>query len=329
MSAFARLGERSLLGLFVVLLLVNTERSRGSMSLGADRDGTPISAIAVVIPAHNEASVIGRSLRSLLESARPGEFDVVVVTNGSTDATAEKARLESDRLGYPVRVVELAAASKIKALRAADDLLGESAADVRIYLDADVVVTTAVARALAAALETDGPALALAKVDVDLEGASWIVRRYYRVWNAMPYVRHQVSGSGVFAVNGRGRARIGGWPDVINDDAYVSRQFAADERYVIDSTFRIYAARSARALIRRRARLVNGNRELDRRYPASIGINSVGGLRTAVRSGDAKPLDAVTFAFVTAAARLLAAWRRLRHTGDLWATDTTTRQAAA
>jgi len=211
-------------------------------------------------------------------------------------------------------------------------LLGESAAGVRIYLDADVVVTTAVARALAEALETDEPALALAKVDVDLVGASWVVRRYYRVWNAMPYVRHQVSGSGVFAVNGRGRARIGGWPDVINDDGYVSRQFAANERYVIDSTFRIYAARSARALIRRRARLVNGNRELDRRYPLTpggSGVNSSGGLRTAVRSGDAKPLDAVTFALVTAAARGLAAWRRLRHTGDLWATDTTTRQAAA
>jgi glycosyltransferase involved in cell wall biosynthesis len=305
------------------------------MDLGAESNATPAAGsgapIAVVIPAHNEASVIARSLRSFLESARPAEFDVVVVTNGSTDATAEKARLESDRLGYPIRVVELAEASKIAALRAADDLLGESAVGVRIYLDADVVVTTAVARALAAAIETDEPALALARVDVDLVGASWIVRRYYRVWNALPYVRHQVSGSGVFAVNAQGRARIGRWPDVINDDAYVSRQFADNERYIVDSTFRIYAARSARALIRRRARLVNGNRELDRRYPrrSAIGVNSSGGVRSAVRSGDANPLDAVTFASVTVAARLLAAWRRPRHTGDLWATDTTTRQAAA
>jgi glycosyltransferase involved in cell wall biosynthesis len=306
------------------------------MDLGAGSDGTSAAGsgavITVVIPAHNEASVIGRSLRSLLESARPGEFDVVVVTNGSTDDTAQKAHLESDRLGYPIRVVELAAASKIGALRAADDLLGESAAGVRIYLDADVVVTTAVARALAAALESDEPGLALARLDVDLEGASWIVRRYYRVWNALPYVRHQVSGSGVFAVNGRGRARIGRWPDVINDDAFVSRQFAENERYVIDSTFRIYAARSARALIRRRARLVNGNRELDQRYPTSghsAGANTGGALVAAVRSGGAPVLDAATFMLVTVAARVLAAWRRARHKGNLWATDTTTRQAVS
>ena len=47
---------------------------------------------SVVIAAHNEAAVLGRCLRGLLADAEPGEFDVVVVPNGCTDATAEKAR---------------------------------------------------------------------------------------------------------------------------------------------------------------------------------------------------------------------------------------------
>src|SRR5262245_58336894 len=47
---------------------------------------------SVVIPAHNEARVIERGLSSLLEGARPGELEIVVVCNGCTDDTAARAR---------------------------------------------------------------------------------------------------------------------------------------------------------------------------------------------------------------------------------------------
>ena len=65
-------------------------------------------AASVVIPAHNEASIIDRTLSTLLENAESGEFDVVVVCNGCSDQTAEKARCYRG-----VRVIEIPQASKV------------------------------------------------------------------------------------------------------------------------------------------------------------------------------------------------------------------------
>ena len=47
---------------------------------------------AVIIPAHNEASVIGRTLGRLAPLAAGGQVEVIVACNGCTDNTAEVAR---------------------------------------------------------------------------------------------------------------------------------------------------------------------------------------------------------------------------------------------
>ena len=39
---------------------------------------------AIIIPAHNEAAVIVRTLTALHQDAMPGEFSVTVVCNGCT-----------------------------------------------------------------------------------------------------------------------------------------------------------------------------------------------------------------------------------------------------
>ncbi|MFD0821455.1 glycosyltransferase family 2 protein, partial [Micromonospora zhanjiangensis] len=104
---------------------------------------------SVVIPAHNEAALLGRCLARLLADATPGEFEVIVAANGCTDDTALVARTVPG-----VDVVEIPVASKAAALNAADEV---AAAFPRIYLDADVELTTAGARALAAALTDTRP----------------------------------------------------------------------------------------------------------------------------------------------------------------------------
>src|SRR6478735_2382051 len=53
---------------------------------------TGSAVVSVVIPAHNEAQVIEPNLRALLAGVEPGAFEVVVVCNGCTDATADIAR---------------------------------------------------------------------------------------------------------------------------------------------------------------------------------------------------------------------------------------------
>ena len=59
------------------------------------RDATPLFAadeapgITLLIPAHNEADVIGRKLDNSLSLHYPGELRIVVVSDGSTDATSQ------------------------------------------------------------------------------------------------------------------------------------------------------------------------------------------------------------------------------------------------
>src|SRR5437879_7884120 len=102
--------------------------------------------ISVIVPAHNEHSVISRTLKTMTARAIPGELDVIVVCNGCTDDTAAVA----GSFGPPVRVIETGLAGKTLALN-----LGDKAATFfpRIYADADVHITIETMRTLANRLE--------------------------------------------------------------------------------------------------------------------------------------------------------------------------------
>ena len=69
---------------------------------------------AIIIAAHDEASVIGRCLDAIQQTAVDDEFEVIVVANGCTDGTVAEA--ESRK----VRVIELADSGKARALNVAD-----------------------------------------------------------------------------------------------------------------------------------------------------------------------------------------------------------------
>src|SRR6266699_3852507 len=87
--------------------------------------------ISVIVPAHNEHSVISRTLKTMTARAIPGELEVIVVCNGCTDDTAAVA----GNFGPPVRVIETGLAGKTLALN-----LGDKAATFfpRIYAFVDV-----------------------------------------------------------------------------------------------------------------------------------------------------------------------------------------------
>ena len=60
------------------------------MCVHGQNPGEPVplrASVSIVIPAHNEAAVIGRLLSGLLAEAEPDEFEVLVVANGCHDAT--------------------------------------------------------------------------------------------------------------------------------------------------------------------------------------------------------------------------------------------------
>lgn len=86
-------------------------RTRCASPIGADAmaafEAWP--AVVAVVPARNEADVIGAAVASLIEQDYAGEFHVVVVDDHSTDGTADAARATALALGKPERLTVIAA----------------------------------------------------------------------------------------------------------------------------------------------------------------------------------------------------------------------------
>lgn len=208
---------------------------------------------SVVIPAHDEAAVIGACLRGLA-AAEPGELDIVVVCNGCHDDTAAIAA------GFTgVRVLEIAQASKIAALNSGDDA---AAVFPRIYLDADVAIDLSSLRALIDALVA-GAEAAAPLPQLDTTGCRLGSRLFFRIRAELGYLRHHTLGAGVYGLSESGRSRFDRFPDVIADDGFVYALFAPHERInPAGATFTIRAPRTLRATYRRQIRIKLGNLQL-------------------------------------------------------------------
>ena len=218
-------------------------------------------SISVVIAAHNEESVIGRCLDAMLEGARSGELEIVVVCNGCTDRTAERAR----RHGDGVTVLETPVASKTGALNAGD---AHVSGFPRFYVDADVTLPLESMRRIASRLVAGDALAAAPMMDLDLRVSSRLVRAYYRVWRRLPYVHEGMIGVGVYALSEDGRRRFGDFPDVIADDGYVRALFTTSERIrVEDAPVRVQAPSGLSDLLRIKTRSRLGRYELAQRFP--------------------------------------------------------------
>lgn len=215
--------------------------------------------VAVVIPAHDEATGIGRLLSALLRPPQGTEqpAEVVVVANGCRDGTADRAR----EFAPGATVLETDRASKAFALTLGD---GQCTRFPRAYIDADVVLDAASLSALADALNAPGVHAAGPRRLVRMEHSSWGVRAYYHAWQALPATRTGLWGRGVIVVDELGHERLASLPQVMSDDLAISLLFAPHERVVVrDATVAILAPRTLTALIRRRTRSVTGNKELE------------------------------------------------------------------
>lgn len=213
---------------------------------------------SIIIPAHDEATVIGRLLDGIAELG--ADHDVLVVANGCTDGTAAVVR------AHPwCRLIEVDEASKIAALNAGD---AAARAFPRVYLDADVTVSPATLRSLVGLLDRSEAIVASPPVRVDTAGASVFARAYQRVWAMTDYRLENHTGSGVYGLSEAGRARFGAFPDVIADDLYVRLLFAPSERRICrGAPFTMRAPRTARAQVRRLARAMAGELQLTERFP--------------------------------------------------------------
>jgi hopene-associated glycosyltransferase HpnB len=86
---------------------------RGGFWRAQDRDDwaapapTTWPAVTAVVPARDEAEVIGQSLASLLAQDYPGEFRVIIVDDQSRDGTAEAAHQTANAVGAGGRLTVL------------------------------------------------------------------------------------------------------------------------------------------------------------------------------------------------------------------------------
>lgn len=257
--------------------------------------------VSIVVPAHNEAAVIDRLLRGLLASAAPAELEIVVVCNGCTDNTATRARAH----GPSVKVLETPIPSKQAALR-----LGDAACSgyPRLYVDADVELGTHDVRALTAALRS-GLLVAVPSRHLALEGCPWVVRSYLAVWEALPTVRNGLFGRGVIALTEEAHRRVTALPEMMADDLGIHHAFAADEGAVVTTAnVVVRPPRTLADLLRRRARVVEGAREVQARLgvgPGRSGTSPADVLALARTRHDMWPGLAI-FVVVTVAARTRA-----------------------
>jgi glycosyltransferase involved in cell wall biosynthesis len=215
---------------------------------------------SIVIPAHNEARVIGRLLDALLTDPSDDATDIVVVCNGCTDDTARIAAERSPR----VRVVEIPVPSKHAALRAGDE---HAQGFPRVYVDADVVLTASDVRALTGPLRDDTSGVLATAPDrrVPLAGCAWRVRAYYQVWQRLPAVREGLFGRGVIAVSKAGHDRIAALPPLMADDLAASLAFTSGERLVVrEAGVVVHPPRTWPDLIRRRVRAAVSTAQVER-----------------------------------------------------------------
>ncbi|EXI81787.1 MAG: Poly-beta-1,6-N-acetyl-D-glucosamine synthase [Candidatus Accumulibacter appositus] len=94
-------------------------------------------SVAVVVPAFNEEKVIVQTIASLLACDSPGAFEIIVVDDGSSDATYRVAS-EAFANDSRVRVFSQANAGKPAALNFG---FAQAGAEIVVALDADTVFT--------------------------------------------------------------------------------------------------------------------------------------------------------------------------------------------
>lgn len=287
------------------------------------------SVISVVVPAHNEAAVLGRLLSglvadSLSESSDQADgLEIVVVANGCSDETAEVAANHPN-----VRVIETPVPNKYRALRLGDEHV---TGFPRLYVDADVELTTDAVLSLASAVSQPGVHAAAPTRITPLGGCPWTVRWYYQIWERLPVVRQGLFGRGVIALSAEGHARIAALPELMGDDLAASLSFAPEDRSVVErARVVVYPPRTLGDLLRRRVRSMTVTTQAAHQTQLPGSRTSKADLRDLLREAPLRNGPRLAwFVIVTAIARSRA--RRAVKAGDFttWLRDESSRAAAA
>ena len=137
------------------------------------------NGFCVIIAAHNEGAVIEATLRSVLNNRLDRPLQVIVVANGCSDDTAEKARKFSPQ----VEVIETPVGNKINAIN-----LGDRAAKYfpRAFLDADCQLSENLLGRVAEEFEDADVRIVAPGVNYVYQGQNPFLAGYYQLWRSLP-----------------------------------------------------------------------------------------------------------------------------------------------
>jgi len=200
-------------------------------------------AVVAVIPARDEADVIGEAVASLLGQEYGGSLRVIVVDDGSSDGTAAVARDAAARLGAAARLTVLAAgplppgwSGKVWAMSRGATTAVALDPDFILFTDADILHAPRNVAALVAAAEAGRRDLV--SYMVRLSTANFAERRlipafvffffklYPPAWIASPHSRVAGAAGGCMLIRPAALARAGGLEAIrseIIDDCALAR----------------------------------------------------------------------------------------------------------
>lgn len=281
---------------------------------------------AVIIPAHNEAAVIGRTLAALSPVLATGRVEVIVACNGCVDDTASIA------MAYDgVQVIQVDAASKVAALNAADVV---ATAWPRLYLDADIGISPTALRMVIDRLGRGDVLAARPAFRYDDTGATRLVRAFYRARRRMPSTNLALWGAGAYALSEAGHQLLPQFPSVTADDLYVDGLFTDAEKAILHTPpVNVQTPRDRRSLMAILRRNYRGQAELLASGPARQTPVHVRTTRQSVRellgsiSGLRSARDAFVYGAFVAAARFTLRGTGRRTSNPIWERDESSRKS--
>ena len=208
----------------------------------------------VIVPAHNEASVIRRCLNSII--GQEGLDTLIVACNGCTDETVAIVRKE-----YPQAIcLDINTPSKVNALNEAEKHIRSWPV---FYIDADTRLSSNAIADISNAMQDGFTLLAAPEPVIDTTQSSWLVKQFYHVWLQLPYIRDGVVATCSYVISETGHQRFKHFPNIINDDGFVRCQFDRTERRNIPGTqVFITAPHNLASLIKIKTRARLGNMQL-------------------------------------------------------------------
>ena len=212
----------------------------------------------IIVPAHNESSVIEDCLNSIIN--QKGIDHIIVPCNGCTDDTVDIVRNK-----YPTVVcLDIDAPSKTNAINIAEAKAKELGVSYPIfYIDADTQLSENAILHITEVMQNSTTLLAAPTPIIDTSKSSWLVKTYYNVWTNLPYIKEGVIATCSFIVSEEGRKRFDKFADVIGDDGFIRCHFKNSEISNIDGAeIYIRAPKDIFSLVKIKTRARLGNMEL-------------------------------------------------------------------